>query len=100
MYMNKGVALIELIVVIVILGVMGAVWMAVLNEGVKAYVMSIDEGEAQDSAGFALRKMVREIREADNASIPAAAKATPTEFSFTNPYNTVHNKQVFGRRVA
>ena len=48
--MNKGVTLIELIVVIVILGIIGTVWMAILNEGVKAYVMSIDEGEAQDSA--------------------------------------------------
>ncbi len=86
--MNKGVTLIELIVVIVVLGVIGTVWMAVLNEGVKAYVMSIDEGEAQDSASFALKRMVREIREADNASIPAEEKATPREFSFTNPYNT------------
>ncbi len=86
---KEGVTLIELIVVIVILGVLGTVWMAVLNEGVKAYVMSADEEKAQDSAGFALKRMVREIREADNASILAEATATPIEFSFTNQYNTV-----------
>ena len=78
MHMNKGVTLIELVVVIVLIGVIGTVWMAILNEGVKAYVVSTDEGEAQDSAGFALKRIVREIREADNASIPAEATATAT----------------------
>ncbi|PKP55756.1 hypothetical protein CVT91_14805 [Candidatus Atribacteria bacterium HGW-Atribacteria-1] len=78
---QKGVSLIELMVVVVILGIVVLGLVTFFTGGAKSWVAGQSQLEAQRNARQAMDRMVREIREADEVTA-----SSETEIIFNTPW--------------
>jgi prepilin-type N-terminal cleavage/methylation domain-containing protein len=76
---NHGYTLIEIVIVIVILGIIGAFTFQMVAAGVQAFRKSSARKELSDQGRLALERMAREIRDAYQIQ---ATQSTADEFTF------------------
>ena len=68
---QKGFTLIEIIIVIVILGIVSAITIKFLTDGLRIYTMTVNQKTLFDEGNLALERMCRDIRDARSITTPA-----------------------------
>jgi prepilin-type N-terminal cleavage/methylation domain-containing protein len=68
---QKGFTLIEIIIVIVILGIVSAITIKFLTDGLRIYTMTVNQKTLFDEGKLALERMCRDIRDARSITTPA-----------------------------
>ncbi len=79
---QTGFTLIELVIVIVLGGIIAAISMKLLTQGLSAFLGAVNVTNADQQARLAIERMVRDIRSIRSAS--DIITATNSQFSFTN----------------
>ena len=81
---NEGFTLMEIILVLVLIGIMAAVLVPTLQEGVQSYTVTETRGDLTAQARQAATRMIRELRniqkEADNTPNISSANVTTVTF--------------------
>ena len=77
---QRGFTLVEAIIVITIIGVLGAVVAVFIRAPVQGYADSLDRAELTDTADLALRRIARDLRLALPNSVRVNATKTSIEF--------------------
>ncbi len=80
---HRGFTLIEAIVVIAIMGILGAIVAVFIRAPVQGYVDAAGRAEVTDAADLALRRMARDLRRALPNSIRTTADGHAIEFLLT-----------------
>jgi prepilin-type N-terminal cleavage/methylation domain-containing protein len=82
---DKGFTLIEVIIVIVILSIVGAITLSFMVSSMRIYTLTVNQKTLLDEGKLALERMCRDIRDARIISSPAAgASGNLITFTRTN----------------
>lgn len=96
---SRGVTLIEVILVVIILGVVGAVFGGTFVSSMKTTVMVDTRKEALQSARMALARMSREIRLIRSATAADIPTFTATNLQFIDNYASPIQFQLVGTNL-
>lgn len=80
---ERGFSLVELIVVITVLGILGASVAVFINNPVRAYFASVKRAQLTDAADTTLRRMVRDLQGAAPNSIRITSSGSVLYLEFT-----------------
>jgi prepilin-type N-terminal cleavage/methylation domain-containing protein len=105
---EKGFTLIEAVIVIVILGVLGAIGAPMLVSATRSYVMERNILSTDAQAQLAMERMVREIRLIDPANITAftanalsfTLSGAPVSYSVNAQKQLLRNSDILATRVS
>src|SRR5882724_11781791 len=79
----RGFSLVELVVVIVVLGILGASVAVFINNPVRAYFATVRRAQLTDAADTTLRRMVRDLQTAVPNSIRITTSGSTLYLEFT-----------------
>lgn len=88
--LERGFTLIEIIIVIVILSIVSAITIKFLTDGLRIYTMTVNQKTLFDEGKLVLERMCRDIRDAQNITVPAAG-ASNTLITFIRNNTTAQD---------
>lgn len=83
---NKGITLIEMVMVMALLGIIGGIISVPLYQGIKGWFEATTREGITESGRIAIERMMREIRNTARtaANLPCVSGATATSISFSD----------------
>ena len=96
---QKGFTLIEIIIVIVILGIVSAITIKFLTDGLRIYTMTVNQKTLFDEGKLALERMCRDIRDANSITGSSATSITFIRTNATGPGQDTANETITYRLI-